>query len=207
MTDHVQPTARRLFIAVMLPPEVQERLAGLTLLLDTHRAVLRPVRPEALHFTLRFLGEMSGEQEHEAAAACRAATADFAPFALAIGGFGAFPNTRHPRVVWLGLRDGAAPLNALQRRVEDELLRRRVVSGREQYTPHLTLARVRPEAKPAERSKLGGALVALPAAVHARCDATAVSLVQSHLGPSGSRYTVLDSWPQPQTKEQKGTPG
>jgi len=53
MTEQAQPATRRLFIAVMLPPEVQERLAGLTSLLDTHRAILRAVRPEALHFTLR----------------------------------------------------------------------------------------------------------------------------------------------------------
>ena len=196
MMDHAQPATRRLFIAVMLPPEVQGRLAGLMHLLDAHRAILRTVRPEALHFTLRFLGEMTGEQEREAAAACQAATANFAPFALAIGGFGTFPNPRRPRVLWLGLRDGSAPLTALQRRVEDELLRRGVVTGREQFTPHLTLARVRPETKPAERGALGTALAALPTAVQARCEASAVSLVQSQLGPGGSRYTVLGSWPQ-----------
>ena len=200
MTEQAQPATRRLFIAVMLPPEVQERLAGLTSLLDTHRAILRAVRPEALHFTLRFLGEMSGEQGREAAAACREATDGFTPFALAIGGCGAFPNARRPRVIWLGLCDGAAPITALQRRVEDALLRRGVVTGREQFTPHLTLARVRPDTKPAERAALGAALAALPAAVQARCDATAVSLVQSHLGPGGSRYTVLGAWPQDEPK-------
>ena len=52
---------------------------------------------ENWHFTLRFLGEMDAAHEHEAAAACLAATADFATFPLAIGGFGAFPNLRRPR--------------------------------------------------------------------------------------------------------------
>ena len=65
---------RRLFIAVMLPTAVQERLAGLIGLLDTHRAILRPTRPEGLHFTLRFLGNMTAAQEQqivEAVAALR----------------------------------------------------------------------------------------------------------------------------------------
>jgi 2'-5' RNA ligase len=190
----------------MLPPEVQEQLANLTRLLDAHRAILRTVRPEALHFTLRFLGETTGEQEREAIAACQAATEGFAPFALAIGGFGAFPNARRPRVIWLGLRDGAGPITALQRRVEDELLRRGVVTGREQFTPHLTLARVRPETKPAERAALGAALAALPAVVQARCDASAVSLVQSHLGPGGSRYTALGSWPHDKNQPSNAEP-
>src|SRR2546423_14532068 len=70
-------------------------------------------------------------------------------FPLVIGGFGAFPNARRPRVVWLGLREGAAPLIALQRHVEDEVLRRALVLDSEEFTPHLTPARVRPEAGPA----------------------------------------------------------
>lgn len=197
MSEHQAAPTRRLFIAIMLPGEVQEKLAALSGLLDAHAAILRTVRPAALHFTLHFLGELDAAHEHEAAEACLAATADFATFPLAIGGFGAFPNARRPRVVWLGLRDGDEPLTRLQRRVDDELIRRRVVSGREPFTPHLTLARVRPEARPADRAALGEALSTLPARVEARCGADAVSLVQSHLGPLGSRYTILGAWPSP----------
>src|SRR2546423_13384679 len=83
-------------------------------------------------------------------------------FPLVIGGFGAFPNARRPRVVWLGLREGAEPLIALQRRVEDELLRREIVSDGEEFTPHLTLARVRPEAGAGRRAAPGAAPAARP---------------------------------------------
>jgi 2'-5' RNA ligase len=185
---------RRLFIAVMLPTAVQERLAGLIGLLDTHRAILRPTRPEGLHFTLRFLGNMTAAQEQQIVEAC-AAVEGVSAFPLAIGGFGAFPNVRRPRVVWLGLREGAAPLVALQRRVEDELLRRALVPEREEFVPHLTLARVRQEAGPGARAALGAALDALPTREQARSTARAVSLVHSVLTPQGSRYTVLDEWP------------
>src|SRR2546423_3255867 len=116
-------------------------------------------------------------------------------FPLVIGGFGAFPNARRPRVVWLGLREGAAPLIALQRRVEDELLRREIIPDGEEFTPHLTLARVRPEASPAARAALGAALAELPTHEQARGTAGAVSLVHSILTPQGSRYTVLNEWP------------
>ena len=185
---------RRLFIAVMLPTAVQERLAGLIGLLDTHRAILRPTRPEGLHFTLRFLGNMTPAQEQQAAEACAAAVEGLTAFPLAIGGFGAFPNGRRPRVVWLGLCEGAAPLIALQRHVEDELLRRALVPDSEEFTPHLTLARVRPEAGPAACAALGTALAALPTREQARSTAHAVSLVHSVLTPQGSRYTVLEAW-------------
>jgi RNA 2',3'-cyclic 3'-phosphodiesterase len=192
----VAPSAtRRLFIAVMLPTAVQERLARLIGVLDTHRAILRPTRPEGLHFTLRFLGNMTAAQEQQIAEAVAAAVEGVSAFSLVIGGFGAFPDARRPRVVWLGLREGAAPLIALQRRVEDELLRRALVPDNEDFTPHLTLARVRPEASPAARAALGTALAALPTHEQARSTARAVSLVHSVLTPQGSRYTVLNDWP------------
>src|SRR5881398_1263920 len=105
MADAAPGATRRLFIAVMLPPEVQERLAGLAGLLDAHRAILRPTRAEGLHFTLRFLGNMTAEQEQRAAEACAAAVGGVSAFPLAMGGFGAFPNERRPRVIWLGVRE------------------------------------------------------------------------------------------------------
>jgi 2'-5' RNA ligase len=186
---------RRLFIAVLLPTAVQEWLAGLIGVLDAHRAILRPTRPEGLHFTLRFLGNMAAAQEQQIMEAVAAAVDGVGAFPLSIGGFGAFPNTRRARVVWLGLREGAEPLIALQRRVEDQLLRRALVPDREDFTPHLTLARVRQEATPAARAALGAALAALPTREQAHSTARAVSLVHSVLAPQGSRYTVLNEWP------------
>src|SRR5919202_2493913 len=157
MVSDAAGATRRLFIAVMLPTAVQDRLAGLIGMLDAHRAILRPTRPEGLHFTLRFLGNMTAAQEQQIMEAVATAVDGVSAFPLAIGGFGAFPNTRRPRVVWLGLREGAAPLIAMQRRVEEELLRRALVPDGEDFTPHLTLARVRPEAGPAPRAAPGAA--------------------------------------------------
>lgn len=189
------PATRRLFIAVMLPPETQARLARAIEAIDAQRECLRPVRAEALHLTLRFLGDQDQRQERLAAQACAEAVVGVAAFPLVFGGFGAFPNARRARVIWLGLRMGAEPLMALHRRVQDELLRRGVIVGVEQFTPHLTLARVRPEASPATRAALAAALSALPDAEHTRCTADTVSLVHSTLTPRGSQYSIVESWP------------
>lgn len=189
------PPTRRLFIAVMLPTGVQERLARLVDALGAHRAILRPVRPEALHFTLRFLGESTAGEERRVAAACAAGAAEVNPFQIAAGGFGVFPHARRPRVVWLGLREGAAELAALRDRVEDELLRHKVIAAREPFTPHLTLARVRNDVTPAARAALGADVARLPNREQARCAVTAISLVHSALTPRGSSYTVLHNIP------------
>jgi len=186
---------KRLFIAVMPPAEIQGHLAALMDLLEEHRAILRPARPEGLHFTLRFLGDATLDEERRASEACAAAVVDVGAFPLAIGGVGVFPSGRRPRVVWLGVRDGAVTLTALQRRVEGELLRRGVIASRESFTPHLTLARVRDDAAPAARTALGDAVARQPAQEQARLTVTGVSLVHSIRTPRGSTYTTLQTAP------------
>jgi len=186
---------KRLFIAVMLPAEVQERVATLVDLLEGQRAILRPARPDGLHLTLRFLGDATPGEERRASEVCAAAVAGVGAFPLVVAGFGVFPNGRRPRVVWLGVRDRAAPLTSLQRRVEDELLRRGVIASREDFTPHLTLARVRGDAEQAACAALGAAVARLSGAEQARLTVTGISLVQSALTPRGSTYTALRTVP------------
>jgi 2'-5' RNA ligase len=179
----------------MLPEQVQQDLAALSRLFAAHRDVLRVVHPEALHFTLRFLGEQTADNERLAAEACAAAAGCSAAFPLIIGGFGAFPNLRRPNVIWLGVLQGDAELCALARQVDDELRSRRVVRESERFTPHLTLARVRPNAAPAALSALAAALPGLPVGEQARSVAAEIALVHSTLTAQGSRYAVLGRWP------------
>ena len=188
-------TTRRLFVAVMLPPEVQTELVTLSRPLDAYRDIMRLVRPEALHFTLQFLGNRTAEEESSAAGACAVAAAAVGTFALSIGGLGCFPNERRPRVIWLGVREGAEPLVTLQRRLADELLRRGLIHEREDFTPHLTLARVRSEAVPAARAALGASTKILHDGGSVHYAVTSVSLVRSVLTPRGSQYTILNRWP------------
>lgn len=177
----------------MPPAQVQKRVAALVNLLEEHRAILRPARPEGLHVTLRFLGDTTLDEERRAAEACAAAVAGVRAFPLVIGGVGVFPSARRPRVVWIGVRDGATNLMALQWRVEDELLRRGGIVSREHFTPHLTLARVRTDAAPNARAALAIDVARLTDIEQARLTVTGVSLVQSVLTPHGSIYMTLQT--------------
>jgi len=194
----IDTRTRRLFIAAMLPSEGQRALAGLLGGLDptdTHATILRPIRAEGSHLTLRFLGETTDEEMGRVATACATAAAADGAFGVAFGPLGVFPNARRPRVVWVGLHKGVAPLLALHRRLEDALLSMKVVAGRERYTPHVTLARVHDEAAPSARAALGALIANRPPRDHYRCAIDRLSLVQSILVPGGARYTVLQQWP------------
>src|SRR5689334_5306440 len=133
----------RLFVAVPLPTELTDRAAAL---LPAALPAVRPVRPELMHITLAFLGWTPDEQLDRVIEAASAAAREQPAFDLAFAGAGRFPEKGRPRVVWLGVGDGREPLAALAGRVAGELRARDLRFDDRPFAPHLTLARVRPDA-------------------------------------------------------------
>lgn len=104
---------------------------------------LRWVPAGALHLTLRFLGEVTPADVERAADAARVAAATVSPFSITLAGAGAFPSLREPRVLWVGVADGAARLVVLARALEAALVARGFVPEGRPFQPHLTVARAR----------------------------------------------------------------
>ncbi len=102
---------------------------------------LRWVVGENLHLTLRFLGATDAARVPDVAAAAAAAAGRLAPFEARLAGAGGFPAGERPRVVWLGISDGAAGLAALAASLEDELAARGWERDGRPFRAHLTLAR------------------------------------------------------------------
>lgn len=101
-----------------------------------------PARPDGLHFTLQFLGEVTEGAARGAAAAL--AGVAFDPFDVELRGAGAFPESGSPRVVWVGAADGGR-LAGLARRVEAALAPLGFSRDRP-FAPHLTVFRVKRKA-------------------------------------------------------------
>ena len=130
----------RLFIAIPLPPALREELAKLYEPLPG----VAWTRPEQLHLTLRFLGDV----EPALAAAAEAALAHVRveAFILPVGGVGGFPSRGMPRVLWTGVAQGHPRLYQLRQRIDDALLGAGLTLDVRRFHPHATLARMRPEA-------------------------------------------------------------
>jgi len=178
----------RLFVAVHLPDEVRERLAMVQDRLRRAQADVSWVKPGNLHITLKFLGETEpGRLDRIRSALADAAqgTAVFAAEVAEVGTFGG----RVPRVVWVGVRDGATPLAALARAVEDALAGVGVAKEKRGFTAHFTLGRVR---SPRNVEALLAALRAEPAEGFGTVRVDQFSLMESELDPRGSIYTVRD---------------
>ena len=176
----------RLFIAINLPAGVRETLWEVTAPLRAVRYPVRWVAADAIHLTLKFLGELEAAREDEIAGGIAAAVGGAKPFPLPVGGFGAFPSAQRPRVVWAGL-EPVPPLELLQHRVEQEMERLGFPTEGRPFHPHLTLGRVKRDARPAA---LGGLATDLDSLVYeTEVSVESVDLMQSTLTPRGARYT------------------
>ena len=101
------------------------------------------MKPENIHLTLKFLGEVTPAREGAIREAMAEAVAGVAPFTLRAGGCGAFPGGRNPRVLWVGLGAGGPEAAALASRLETACAARGFPGEGRPFKAHLTLGRVR----------------------------------------------------------------
>jgi 2'-5' RNA ligase len=181
----------RLFIAIQFPPDLAVRAFEI---LPTALPALRRVKAENLHLTLAFLGQTPDERLGDVTAAASDAAAAVSSFTLAFDRAGRFPERGRPRVVWLGLAEGAPSVLELGAGVSAGLRSRGLRFDDRPLAPHLTLARVVEDASAAEAKTVGAALEGLPIPT-LRFEVTEITVVQSVLSPKGPRYTALATVP------------
>lgn len=176
----------RLFIAINLPAVVRE---GLWNTIEPLRAAGYPVRwvtEDGLHLTLKFLGEIEDGQLDGVTRALDAAVDRANRFTLAVGGFGSFPPTGRPRVVWVGC-EPVPPLELLQHGVERETAALGFPIEGRPFRPHVTLGRARREARARDFGSFDEALQQLEFAAEFVVDG--VALMRSQLSSAGARYS------------------
>jgi 2'-5' RNA ligase len=174
----------RIFLGIFPPAAVQQVAAELIERLRRPGDGVSWVKPENLHFTVRFLGELGDDGARRAAEAAQQGAAEHRAFEAALGVPGAFPSAKRARVLWLGLFKGAEPLVSLAQSVARALERRGFEKEDRPFTAHLTLGRVR-ERDQDWSGRLEG-VVPEPAAFAV----DRVSVIRSTLSPRGSIYQV-----------------
>ncbi len=189
-TSNNQPI--RSFIAIELPEEVKSGLCKVQadLKLPGHTFV-KWVAPEGMHLTLKFLGNISPQKVAEIAKTMEAASRGFAAFRLTLGGVGAFPNLRRPRVLWVGVEGELDKLLALQQVIDIGLESLGFVPEARPFTPHLTLARLREGASPASLREFGDLVTRKPMRSGYEVVVNSINLMKSLLFPSGAVYSCL----------------
>jgi len=190
--DQLLPPTIRAFVAVNLDPGLKESVAVVQERLKAARADVGWVKPENLHLTLKFLGQVADASVQAIAEAIESAASGYGAFRLAFAGVGAFPQPRSARVVWVGIREGGEGLVGLQARLAAELQPLGFPPETRPFAPHLTLGRVR---GPGRREQLAQVLTSLPAEPLGEMVLDRIELMKSDLRPDGARYSILRSFP------------
>jgi 2'-5' RNA ligase len=142
------PPNIRTFIALELPPSVISLLAKVQEDLKSMRLRAKWVRPENIHLTLKFLGNINPGDIDKIGGAMIAAVDDFAALTLVARGVGVFPGIKRPRVIWVGLGGQIQSLFTMQRVLEDNLADLGFKKEKKPFKGHLTLGRFRQTIKP-----------------------------------------------------------
>jgi 2'-5' RNA ligase len=180
----------RLFVALEIPPAVRDSLAKL--IRDMRAIAPQPkwVRPENLHITLKFIGEVA-PAKLEAIRAALAMVRSDGPVALEFLGVGFFAKARRLLILWAGL-DASVNLQPLARDIDRSLVALGVPSEERAYTPHVTLARC---GDPRLLEKFRPFFDGNSKRSFGSFEAHEFHLIESKLKPSGAEYTTLHSFP------------
>jgi 2'-5' RNA ligase len=185
------------FVAIELPGTVKAFLTEVSGDLKRCRADVKWVRPEGIHLTLKFLGNVRGDLIPAIENALHATLVGQAAMNLQVTGLGAFPGLNKPRVIWAGLKDMSGRMAPLATEIDKALEPLGFEREKRPFSPHLTLGRVRSNSGIRE----------LVEAVRNQMDtagpqfaADCVIFFESILKPSGAEYYPICSFDLPKGK-------
>ena len=179
----------RLFVAVELDDATRDAVREEQKLAANEvgrHSSLRLIDPRQVHLTLVFLGEVQAALVEPLTDLMKQPIDGTAPFRLGIGGLGVFPPHGAPRVLWLGLTDGARQMSELHRAVAARVAVLHIPLEDRAFRPHLTIGRWR-QARPSDRPRFGHT----SARVVAEMTVDRVTLFESRLSSQGASHFPL----------------
>ncbi len=187
----------RLFAAVDPDPPVRAAVARTARALASRlegeaSRRIRWVAPEQLHFTLRFLGELT-EADAAAVRGVLRPPLETGAFTARVSGFERFPASGTPRVVWLGIDEGCDAMAAVKAELDRRLASAGCPPETRAFRAHLTLGRMKPWAawKRYDLARVWSEV----GPETPRWVVDRVTLYESRLTHRGARYHVLESAP------------
>jgi RNA 2',3'-cyclic 3'-phosphodiesterase len=178
----------RIFIAIKMPPALQQALEEVRASFQPLAIAFRWVLPSHLHATLKFLGDVPAAKLDAVFSALTSATAAQPPFVLKAKTLGCFPTPLRPRVLWMGLDDPHHGLNNVYQKLEAALTAVDFPPEARPFHPHLTLARIR---RPVSCPPFSALLSTYKTRCFGTIGVDRIEVFESQLQPTGAIYTVL----------------
>ena len=177
----------RTFIAIDTPAEFKPEISNLQQQLIQSHADVRWEHENKFHITLKFLGDVKEKILPGLLTHLDTILSEYSPLHLTYRGVGCFPNLRYPKIVWVGAENNDGKLLELRTTIEDELISFGFQREKNQFTPHITIGRVRSERGTQDLISTLEKLTLEPRTFLI----TEIVVMKSVLKPSGSEYEPL----------------
>ncbi len=186
----------RTFIAVDFPPETLTKITKIIGYFKTQTPMdaLKWVSAENLHLTIKFIGDIPEDKLAQVKMVIKKSLVDKHPFKIGVGGLGMFPNKHNPRVIWLGVTYDQT-LRDIHHVLNHSLKSTGIEPDNRDYSPHLTIARIRQRAREETRQEIGATLSKFKIDSLGEIKINEIILYQSELTRNGPIYTPLLSQP------------
>ncbi len=178
----------RLFISVELPEEIKKNIEASISGLKKSSSGVKWVEAHNLHITLKFLGSV--EDEKKVISITERSLKEAKSFRVKFSGVGAFPSEKRPRVLWIGVQEGAIGLKKIADDLEDALLNAGFMKEERGFSAHLTIGRVKSE-KGVDLEKMGN----LADKVFGEMEVDHINIMKSTTLDTGPVYEVIKNIP------------
>lgn len=191
-----RPETWRLFIALPVPHSVRGAIcdAQEDLCAAVRSGAVRWTPESQFHLTLKFLGDVAVERVQELCRSIGAVCAGFGELELIAEHVGCFPNTRRPRVVWVGVHDAKDRLPALHHAIEAAVREFTAERPEMKFTGHITLGRAK-ELSRADGQALTAHIEAIAERRFGVWQAGALELMRSKLSTAGAEHMRVAEFP------------
>lgn len=182
----------RAFIAIELPKQVKDELSSIQKNLRNSGADVKWVEPENIHFTLKFLGNTEKTKIKDITDALNEIAKKIKSFSMNLTEIGAFPRISYPRVIWVGIKEGANTVSELAKTVEGKLNKLGFPKEDRPFSAHITIGRVRsPKGKEKLKTQVENLNKSKSQLADYKIQISKITLFQSTLMPTGPTYTKL----------------
>ncbi|MBU0698426.1 MAG: RNA 2',3'-cyclic phosphodiesterase [Proteobacteria bacterium] len=178
----------RTFIAIELPENIIDSIQRVQEGMRSYGFNVRWVRPQNVHLTLKFLGDINAAETEKVGRAIFESTKGFAPLVLAAKGLGTFPSIKRSRVIWIGVAGQFNELIGLQKTLDEKLAAIGFTEEKRAFKGHLTLGRAKGSIDP---KQLLEAMKEFAGFETEPFVANKVVLFKSELRPAGAVYSKL----------------
>ncbi len=199
----------RAFIALDLPLNIKNAVSEIQGKLKALLPKISWTKPENLHITLKFLGEISPKQSGDIKQIITEVTKTTSVFKIKFETLSVFPDIKRPRLIWIGTNQVPPELKQIVEQLELKIARTGIPKENRQFSNHVTVGRIKNNIDPAELeealNKVRGDLINRNLALHESLagqsatiigglefDAVRITLFQSTLGAAGPTYTALN---------------